>query len=47
MILADFRLTKINMREAINNRTPFTVRPVVDNVFLSLSSIQKNFSTPK
>ena len=47
MILADFCLTKINMREGINNHAPFTVRPVIDNVFLSLSSIQKNFSTPK
>ena len=31
MILADFRLTKINMREGVNNRAPlkpFTVRPV-------------------
>ena len=47
MILADFHLTKFNMREGINNRTPFTVHHVIDNVFLSLSSIQKNFSTPK
>ena len=47
MILADFCLTEINMREGINNRAPFTVRLVIDNVFLSLSSIQKNFSTPK
>ena len=48
MILADFRLTKINMREGINNRAPLTVGgPVIENVFLSLSSIQKNFSTPK
>ena len=32
MILADFRLTKINMREGINNRASVTVRPVIDNL---------------